>query len=158
MAMYYYDTTLRGLIYQLKGCFDIELAKSFLSTYAFELKMMYFNRYIVYAPSYEEDNKIRGFNHVEEIFKVLKLKPLDILKKTEHHKQSDQSLKQRDEIKKYLKVDYNGDLQGKHILLVDDIYTTGSTIRACLNLLKELHPKSIKILVLCKTKDLDDRD
>ena len=36
------------------------------------------------------------------------------------------------------------------ILLVDDVFTTGSTMRACISLLQEKHPKRIHVLVLSK--------
>jgi len=38
-------------------------------------------------------------------------------------------------------------------LLVDDIHTTGSTIDACLKMIRQGQPKDIKVLVIAKTKD-----
>ena len=57
----------------------------------------------------------------------------------------------KNNLKKAFKIVKN-DVQLKRVLLVDDIYTTGSTIKACISLLKSLNPMKIKVLVLCKVQ------
>lgn len=151
LSVYEYDETIKAYLYQFKGCFDFELAKVFLERYYLELSMKYSGFNIVPVPSFYEDNEIRGFNHVEEIFKPLKLPILKILKKTSHFKQAEHSGNTRNEISQHLVLTNNLSLRGKKILLVDDVYTTGSTIKACIELLKELKPKRIEILVMSKT-------
>jgi predicted amidophosphoribosyltransferase len=42
-------------------------------------------------------------------------------------------------------------LRGKSILLVDDVVTSGETIKAALALLRPLNPKKINVLVMAKT-------
>ena len=39
----------------------------------------------------------------------------------------------------------------KKVLLVDDVFTTGSTVRACLNLLKKEKPRKLAVLTMSKT-------
>ena len=41
-------------------------------------------------------------------------------------------------------------IENKKILLIDDIYTTGSTVNECSKILKQANPKRIGILVLAK--------
>mgnify|MGYP004680576015 CR=1 FL=1 len=41
-------------------------------------------------------------------------------------------------------------IENKNILLIDDIYTTGSTVNECSKILKQGNPKKIGILVLAK--------
>ena len=41
-------------------------------------------------------------------------------------------------------------LQNKKILLIDDIYTTGSTVNECARILKQAQPKSISVFTLAK--------
>ena len=102
------------------------------------------------VPSYSDDDVVREFNHVEEAFKSLNMRYLKLIEKTERVKQSDRHQKERENIGDFLRISQNENLKGKKILLVDDIFTTGSTIKACLKLLKSLNPKKIKVLVLCK--------
>ena len=41
-------------------------------------------------------------------------------------------------------------LKNKNILLIDDIYTTGSTVNECSKMLKQAQPKKIGVLTLAK--------
>lgn len=80
-SIYEYNDFIRQLIYQLKGCFDIEIAQVFLKRQRCYLKIKYLNYVLVHVPSSKEDDERRGFNHVREIFKSLNLKSLNVLKK-----------------------------------------------------------------------------
>jgi len=44
------------------------------------------------------------------------------------------------------------------VLLVDDVYTTGATMRAMIDLVKSRGAKTIQILVMSKTIDLEKRE
>ena len=152
LAIYDYDDKIQSLLYQFKGCYDIELADVFMTRYASELRIKYFNYVMVPIPSYFEDDEIREFNHVEEIFKYLKLPMLKILVKTEKIKQAMRNSEERKEVSNYLALRETPDLSNKRILLVDDVYTTGATMKAAIKLIETLHPKTIKVLVMSKTK------
>lgn len=41
-------------------------------------------------------------------------------------------------------------IENKKILLIDDIYTTGSTVNECSRILKQANPNKIGVLVLAK--------
>ena len=111
-----------------------------------------FNGYIVIpAPSYYIDDQRRGFNHVEEIYKGLKLHVCKAVTKIDEYKQSDQKKIDRINISKHLKLSLLENLQNKKILIVDDVYTTGHTINAIIELIEPLKPKKIDVLVLAKT-------
>ena len=158
LAIYEYDERIKKLLYQFKGCFDIEIFDVFLSRFARELRLMYFDYIMVPIPSYREDDEIREFNHVEEMFKVLKLKTERALEKTEKIKQANLSFKQRKEIKNFLRITNGDAIRNKKILLVDDVYTTGSTMSAAISLIEQYHPKRIEILVMSKTSFKDLRE
>ena len=79
IAIYRYDDVIKGMIFQYKGCHDYELKSVFLNYVKNFLKIMYFSYIIVPMPSYFKDDEIRGYNHVEEIFKELNLKMEKVL-------------------------------------------------------------------------------
>lgn len=152
LAIYEYNDFIKNQIYLYKGCYDYELRTIFLNLFFKEIGTIYKGYKMVPIPSYEEDDEIRGFNHVVEAFECLGLKMYKILEKTAHHKQATKGAKDRKGILKYLAIKEQIDLSKDKILLVDDIYTTGSTTKTAIRLIEKLNPKEIKVLVLAKTK------
>jgi len=157
LYLYHYDDVIKENLYKLKGCFDIELAPIFLDYYRYYLKIKFYGYTIIPAPSSKEADEERGFNHVVEIFKTLGLPILRCIHKTKNMKQSDLSTEERTKIKDILEID-NVDLSKKKILLVDDVFTTGSTFTAMIELVRSKSPRKIKGLLMSKTIDLDKRD
>ena len=157
-AIFEYTPYVKELIYKYKGCFDYELKDVFLNLYYKEIRMRYSTYKIIPIPSYAEDDKVRGFNHVVEMFKKLGLEPLPIIEKTAHFKQAENKAKKRSEINKYLVIKKPIDLSNTKVLIVDDIYTTGSTMRAAINLVEKLNPKQIRVLVFAKTRSLGNEN
>ena len=154
LSIYQYDEGVKSLLYQLKGCFDIELASIFLERYCNYYRLMFQGYILVPIPSFQLDDEMREFNHVIEIFSFLKLPIEKAIVKTEHFKQADHNRNERKEIGKYLELVEGVNLTGKKVLVVDDVYTTGSTMKAAIKLVEKLHPKDIKIMVMSKTKDI----
>lgn len=154
-SIYDYTPFIKNLIYTYKGCFDYEMNEVFLNLFFKEIKLKYKGYKIIPIPSYYKDDETRGFNHVVEAFKRLDLELLQIIKKTAHHKQADRGFNDRKEINKYLVLKSNISLEKQRVLIVDDIYTTGATMKAAINLVEKLNPREIKVLVLAKTRDKD---
>ena len=154
-SIYEYTPFIKNLIYTYKGCFDYELNQVFLNPFFKEIRMKYKGYKVIPAPSYKKDDEYRGFNHVVEVFKNLNLDVLLIVEKTARHKQAENNSQKRKDIKKYLALTNNETLENQRVLIVDDIYTTGSTIKAMISLVGKLKPKEIKVLVLAKTRDQD---
>ena len=157
MYLYPYDQTVQELLYQFKGCFDIELSPIFLEYFRDYLRLKYHNYLVIPAPSSQDADQKRGFNHVEKMFSSLKLPMIKCVHKTQNIKQADLSAKERENVGKILAID-NVDLRNIKILIVDDVYTTGSTIRSMIRLVQDKQPKRIKVLVMSKTMDLDDQN
>ena len=150
IAIYSYNKTMEKLIFQFKGCFDVELKTIFLERHLSELRLMYKDYVIVPIPSHINSDKERGFNHVEEVFAELKLPIYPCLKKKYNFKQSDLSKREREKIINKLFIEKGELVKNKKVLLVDDVITTGSSLKAGINLLKKYFPKKIELLILCK--------
>jgi ComF family protein len=97
----------------------------------------------------------RGFNLSEELARAvaddlnLPLHPL--LKKTKHHEQRGRSARQRASSQTDISIETNLDLTGKHILIVDDVMTTGSTLHAAAALLKESNANKVGAWCFART-------
>ena len=153
ISIYRYDEKVQALLYQFKGCFDFELFDVFFGRIYRELSLRYRGYVLMPVPSYKEDDEIRKFNHGEEMFKILKLPIRKMISKTKKVKQATSTSTKRKEIGKHLVLTDTSDLSNYKILLVDDVYTTGSTMKACIKLIEKLHPKKIEILVMSKTEN-----
>lgn len=108
-------------------------------------------------PSSKVDDEKRGFNHVKEMFSILKMNMIDELEKISQEKQSSLTSKNRLNINDKLILKNKDSITSKKILIVDDIYTTGATMFKAIELIKKAKPKDIKVLTIAKTIDLDKR-
>lgn len=158
LAIYHYDDTIKNLLYKFKGCYDYELKNVFLERYLLYLRIIYAGYVVVPVPSSKVDDEKRGFNHVDEIFKSLKLPMEYVLKKEVREKQSSKSKKSRSKIDKQIVIENKEKIKGKKVLVVDDVYTTGATLYKSISLVKSASPKKVKALVVAKTIDLDKRN
>ena len=100
----------------------------------------------------------RGFNQAHEIARVLQKKKnvpifhlLKRVKKTAFQSTLVSSLRVENLKQAFV---LNGvqakDYAGKHILLIDDLMTTGSTLRAAAKVLLLLKPRKITVVVVCR--------
>ena len=107
---------------------------------------------VISVPINKKRKSERGFNQVDEILKALNINYIEIerIKNTEKmHKILDEKQRQEN-IKGSFKINKNVDLKNKNILLVDDIITTGATLKEIKNsILINLKSKDINISVFC---------
>lgn len=114
--------------------------------------------FLIPVPIHKERKKVRGYNQSELIARILadeigKIKlQVDILKKNKNIvAQSTLDKKQRSEnIKGVYKVINKQKIIDRKILLLDDIYTTGSTANECSKVLKEARCKEVGIITIAK--------
>ena len=116
---------------------------------------------IIPVPMFEKKKSKRGYNQTELISKEI-AKKLDItfnnniLFKIKENKT--QSLLNYHERKQNVLNVYKindsetKNVSNKKIILFDDIYTTGFTVKECIKELEKLNPKKIDVLVLAKGK------
>lgn len=158
ISLFVYNETMKTLLYQCKGCFDFEMAELFLVRQKSYLKWKYKDWYLVPAPSFQERNKARGFNHVEEIFRCLERPFLKPIRKIDNVKQADLNFEDRQKIKDHLSWNDKVSVRGKKILFVDDLFTTGATARACTKMLLEHGASRVEVLVMARTVDPNKRN
>lgn len=152
LAIYEYNQAVKSALFRFKGCFDYELKDVFLDHQAPVLRLLYPGYSIVPVPSSKNHDHERGFNHVREMFSCLCLPMIQAIEKTDDRKQSDLDYLARQEVGEHLRWRNEFSVNGKKILLVDDVYTTGATIRSCIKLLKKHGASKIRVLVMAKTK------
>ena len=115
---------------------------------------------ITFVPSSKSRKKERGFNQAEEIAKALGEKfdkvVLKLLVKTKDtiHQAGGTQKERLENLKDSFEFDANfcEEIKGKNILIIDDVFTTGSTLNECSKVLKKFKPKKIKTLTFAKTK------
>lgn len=112
---------------------------------------------IIPVPVSAKRYKERGYNQVEliakEIAKVLDRKIItDCLYKTKNIiAQSKLNKEEREEnIKDAYEIKHKEKLTNQKVLLIDDIYTTGSTANECSRVLKQAIPNKIGVLTIAK--------
>jgi len=124
-----------------------------------------FSEYILIpVPLEKKKLRWRGFNQAEEIAKELTKffkRPLlsdCLIKVKETQAQIDLSKKERREnIRGVFLVKNAERIKGRKILLIDDVYTTGSTMEECARVLKEAGAKEIVGIVVARASPGQDK-
>lgn len=150
LSIFSYNDYMRSKIFQYKGCEDYELKDFFLTPYKIELLTIFGGYTMVPIPSFIEDDNKRGYNHVVEVFSTLGLEISKCLIKTKNIKQKELSFADRQKIGNIIEFDKKFDIKNKKVLLVDDIVTTGASMKAAVALMKKAGVKKIRILTIAK--------
>lgn len=153
--LYEYNSMMKKLIYQYKGCYDILLKDVFLLQHKFYINRRFKDYTVIFPPSNEYENEKRGYNHIKEIVKTLNLKYQDLFYKSKDHKQSDLSFKERIKVKDVIKLKENSIINQQKYLIIDDIFTSGSTLKCIINILlkNKVKKENIKAIIIAKTAD-----
>jgi len=157
---FYKGSVFQQIIHHLKYEHQPEIARMLARWYAEELRSsdteMTFD-YAVPVPLHRSKRVKRGYNQAEMICEGLSTSlEAEIIPDALFRIKPNQSLTGLNKVERMttlnetylLNVAYRKALKGKDILLVDDIMTTGSTLIACYEALKETQPASISFLVL----------
>jgi len=162
-AASYENFIIKKLVNQFKyGSCIKELSKplSFLITAHFNALGVKFTKahiILIPVPLYKKKQKQRGFNQAEEIGKnlseYLKIPILNnvLIKTKQTLSQIELKKDQRKEnIKGVFSVQYPELIKNQKILLIDDIFTTGSTMEECAKVLKEKGAKKVWGVVVAR--------
>ncbi|RHW37339.1 ComF family protein [Neobacillus notoginsengisoli] len=136
VSLYSYNDFLKDIIARFKYRGDYMLAKAFGDEARAAIKKLKPD-VITPIPLSPERLYERGFNQAEAILEQTGFKWNLLLSRVHGEKQSKKSRSERIHVPQVFKLAQLGDLDGCRILLVDDIYTTGSTLRHAAKLLRE---------------------
>jgi competence protein ComFC len=149
IALYTYANFTKEVIARFKFRGDYVIAEVFAADFLKAIQEFQYD-YIVPIPLSEERLYERGFNQAEAVIRAAGLVPSRVLTRIHTEKQSKKSRNERIHLEQVFNVDTDLDLRGKTILIVDDIYTTGSTLRHAAKLLKENGAVKVNSLTLAR--------
>lgn len=160
MHIFKYDGVIRQKIIQYKFLNKPYLYKTFSKIILKNKKVCGFlKKYdiIIPVPIHEKRKKDRGYNQTELIAKYIS-KQLNIyieknalLKQKNTISQSELRKKERENnVKNAFIIKDSKRIENKKILLFDDIYTTGNTVKECCKVLKKAGAKQIGVLTIAK--------
>lgn len=157
---YHKGGILQKLIFQLKYHYHKEIGVILGKHAGYALENTPFTEIdlLIPVPLHPKKQRKRGYNQSEWIakgFGEALNKPVrtDILKRIVHtDSQTRKSRLQRfDNVNKVFSAISCADIAGKHIALVDDVVTTGSTLTACADALRD-KTKNVQISIICLAK------
>ncbi|HDR7798888.1 TPA: ComF family protein [Bacillus tropicus] len=152
-SLYVYDDEMKEVLAQFKFRGDAELVRIFCRSFR-KLFQKYFKNVstVIAVPLSKEREVERGFNQAELLATCLPVKiSYPSLRRRETEKQSKKTRKER--VLGSNPFYFQGEemFSGQHILLVDDVYTTGITVRQIGRLLYERGAGEVSSLTLCRS-------
>lgn len=163
VAFLNYDTQsiLSNLIHKFKYSDDIIIGKYLTNVFCNELKDLVWIKeidYVIPLPLHWIRKTTRGYNQAEiiskEIAKYFNLKlRTDCVKRVKYNK-SQTKLNKEDRwknVENIFALRKPSLLEGKHILLVDDLVTTGASLNSCIKTLSKVKDIKISVLVIGQT-------
>ena len=147
-GIFTYNQAMKDFFSRYKFDGDFLLRKAFASVLSEELKKYKGYQFVV-IPLSPERLLERGFNQVEGLVEAAGFSYLDLIEKREERASSSKSRSERleTELPFFVK---SGITIPKKILLIDDIYTTGTTINRVKKLLEEAGAEDVKTLSLVR--------
>jgi competence protein ComFC len=149
VSLFQYNDFLKEVIARFKFRGDYIIAKIFAEQIKLELAQLDYDL-LVPIPLSEERLYERGFNQAEALLTESGFTSTLLLTRIHSEKQSKKSRTERIHVPQVFQVSEDPGVNGKTILLVDDIYTTGSTLRHAAKLLKGAGAARIQSITLAR--------
>ncbi|MEH7504211.1 ComF family protein [Neobacillus drentensis] len=148
-SLFLYNDFLKEVIAKFKFRGDYVLAKIFSELLKEKLIEVAPDQ-LVPIPLSEKRLYERGFNQAAAILAEAGYHPENLLSRIHSEKQSKKSRSERIHLPQVFQVNPDIQVAGKKVILIDDIYTTGSTLRHAGKLLKEAGAASIQSVTLAR--------
>lgn len=150
-AYYEYEPFFEKLIFQIKENKDQTLAPVFLYPYRKHLKKVCEGKTVILVPSSAKKTRQRGFDVLKSLYEGIETELLCPFEKDDV-KQSQRGVHLRSRIKNHIRLVHPEWIQGKDVVLLDDVCTTGYSLKACLDLIKPV-VNSVQVIVLAVHSD-----
>lgn len=144
-SIYCYNEFMKDVLHQYKFLQDVELAKIFREDFV-HLKSE--TAMIVPVPMHLKKLKERTFAQVDELLIAADIPFIQPLQKIMNTTQGKKSKIERTQSEILFKVTEN--VVGKSILLIDDLYTTGTTLQQAAYILKQAGATKVSALTLVR--------
>lgn len=163
MCYFTKSSQLQSLLHNLKYNNQPEVGMELGIYLAHELEKVNLNDFdvIVPVPLHAKKMKIRGYNQSEKIaegIRILITKPIDtksVIRKIFTNTQTKKNKVERwENVKDIFEVKHPENLKNKHILLVDDVITTGATIEALSNTIEKVPGVKISVASVAVSKKI----
>jgi competence protein ComFC len=148
-SIFQYNDFLKDVIARFKFRGDYLLSKVFAESIKDRLATIEANLFVP-IPLSNERLYERGFNQAEAILVEAGFFPTNLLTRIHAEKQSKKTRSERIQHPQVFQIFDEINLEGKKIVLVDDIYTTGSTLRHAAKLLKTAGADYIQSVTLAR--------
>lgn len=153
-AFYAYNSAMKEWVFTFKFKGDKTLAMCFANEFQTYIKSLTVkDPLIIPIPLSPDKLARRGFNQVEALLEANQLVYDSLLvKKTATIEQSLKTREERLALKQpFSLAPHVGEkVEGRHVILVDDVYTTGRTLYWAAVLLRDCHPASIQWVTLAR--------
>ena len=144
-SIYSYNDWMKQVYQQYKFQLDVELANIFRADF---LPLLKVKEKIVPIPLHPDMLVARTFSQVDELLIAANVSYHHVLNKTLNHSQVGKSKKER--VSSELLFTVTQDVQKQHILLIDDLYTTGTTLHHAAYVLKKAGAITVNALTLIR--------
>lgn len=149
-SLYEYNDFMTEVIARFKYRGDYAIAKVFSASISEQIQKIEYDL-LVPIPLSEERLYERGFNQAESLIIEAGFAPTNLLTRVHTEKQSKKTRNERIHLPQVFQIAQTSQpIRQKRILLIDDVYTTGSTLRHAAERLKQAGAKSIKSLTLAR--------
>lgn len=147
-SLYIYNEAMKDYMHRFKFLGDVVLAKAFSRTLHATLKKE--QALIVPIPMHPENLKKRTFAPVDELLRAAEIPFTHLLTKTTTATQVGKTRAERLQISQLFDLLAGATVHNKDIVLFDDIYTTGTTIRHAKSAFLQAGARSVKAVTLIR--------